>query len=608
MLMQRLREFALQDPELQRDLQDPTYERAPVRWVIQIDRDGHFLGLNERIGENKRPLEGEIPKTGKRNSPDQANLAVDTTNYVLGPCSSIAKQDTKKAQISHESFKKLLKEAAQSTGDPGLAACVAFYDGPGNLGALCKALEGQKATEGDRFAFALSSEPGWICQRPAARRFWAAYIVERVAQIAGRAKGRSQLLRCLCCGEAREIADRHRTAIKGVPGGQPTGTSLISFDKDAFRSYGWEFSFNSPVCVECAEIYTRALNKLLRRDNSPRTRLDESGVAILFWTIGGDSFSIADLLEQPDTRAVEELMRAARTGRMPATIEPSAFCVLAVSGAGGRVLVRQWLDMTVQQAQRNLAQWFEDLAIVAYIDQKDDKGNVLVERGRRALPPGLHLIVRGLAGEGKDTSREQHLVPDLLRAALTGGPLPQSALVMALERLAAEIGKRDLGGPRIGPARMGLIRATLNRMERIYGGGERPMTEQLDHEQQSPGYLCGRLLALLEGVQYQAVGDVGADIVDRFYGRAAASPVSAFPILMRLAQSHLRTLRRDKPGLAVTFDRQIAEICQRLGKDFPVSLTLPEQGRFALGYYHQRAAGFARGAEKEVAAEETATA
>jgi len=116
------------------------------------------------------------------------------------------------------------------------------------------------------------------------------------------------------------------------------------------------------------------------------------------------------------------------------------------------------------------------------------------------------------------------------------------------------------------------------------------------------------LLALLEGVQYQAVGDVGADIVDRFYGRAAASPVSAFPILMRLAQSHLRTLRRDKPGLAVTFDRQIAEICQRLGKDFPVSLTLPEQGRFALGYYHQRAAGFARGAEKEVAAEETATA
>jgi CRISPR-associated protein Csd1 len=608
MLMRRLREFAFQDPDLQRDLQNPMFEHAPVRWVIQIDRSGRFLGLTERKGEKNRPLEGEIPKTGRRNRSKQANLAVDTANYVVGPCENIAKQNKEKAKISHESFKKLLKEAATATGDPGLQACAGFYDDPGNLDALCKALAGQKATEGDRFAFALSGEAGWVCQRSAARQFWGVYRTQEIGRVSGRVKGGTDLTRCLCCGEAKQIADRHRTPIKGVPGGQQTGTSLISFDKDAFCSYGWEFSFNCPVCVDCAEVYTRALNKLLRRDNSPRTRLDESGVAILYWTIGGEAFPLADLFERPDPRAVEELMLAARTGRMPATIEPSAFCVLAVSGAGGRVMVRQWLDMTVQQAQRNLAQWFDDLAIVAYIDQKDDRGNVLVERGKRALPPSLNLIVRGLASEGKDVSRQQHLVPDLLRAALAGGPLPQAALALALERLAAEIGNRDLGGPRIGPARMGLIRATLNRMERIYGGGSRPMAEQLDPQQESPGYLCGRLLALLEGVQYQAVGDVGADIVDRFYGRAAASPVSAFPILMRLAQSHLRTLRRDKPGLAVMFDRQISEICQRLGRDFPVSLTLPEQGRFALGYYHQRAAGFARGAEKEVAAEEIATA
>ena len=133
------------------------------------------------------------------------------------------------------------------------------------------------------------------------------------------------------------------------------------------------------------------------------------------------------------------------------------------------------------------------------------------------------------------------------------------------------------------------------------------MSEGLDEGQRSPGYLCGRLLAVLEGVQYAAVGDVGADIVDRFYGRAASAPASAFPILMRLAQSHLRTLKRDKPGLAVTLEREIQQIASGLpaSSSFPAFLPLEEQGRFALGFYHQKAVRFTRQSVEELAAAAT---
>lgn len=114
----------------------------------------------------------------------------------------------------------------------------------------------------------------------------------------------------------------------------------------------------------------------------------------------------------------------------------------------------------------------------------------------------------------------------------------------------------------------------------------------LDPENDDQAYLCGRLLATLEAVQYAGVGDVGANIIDRFYGKASTAPALVFGQLLTLAQSHLGAINND--GQRVSLDKEVSGIVAQLGTGFPKTLTLEEQGRFAIGYYHQSQSYFTR--------------
>ena len=107
----------------------------------------------------------------------------------------------------------------------------------------------------------------------------------------------------------------------------------------------------------------------------------------------------------------------------------------------------------------------------------------------------------------------------------------------------------------------------------------------LDSENHSPAYRLGRLFATLEKVQEEASPGLNATIRERYYGAASSTPVSVFTTLLRLKNHHLAKLTNR--GRAINFERLIGEIMGGLS-DFPRHLTLPEQGRFALGYYHQR--------------------
>ncbi|MGI8551101.1 MAG: type I-C CRISPR-associated protein Cas8c/Csd1 [Dehalococcoidia bacterium] len=598
MLIQRLRQYAEQ--ELAAELESTAFEEAPVRWLITIDGKGSFLGLTDRTGEDKRVGPSTIPKIGVRTVGVVPNLAVDNVNYVLGPTEGMEGNELRKVRKQHAAFQELLRQATVATEDAGLDACVAFYADTRNVEAVRAELRERDSKPVDRYAFMLAEDNGLlVCRRPAAVDFWNTHSDARTAArgakpaVASRKADspkdgpeRPGVGRCLCCGQEQPLADRHMTKIRPVPDGQQAGTSLVSFNEEAFESYGWKAAYNSPTCNDCVEAYARALNRLLRRDGSPRTRIDESGVAILYWTIGGDSLDLNDWLEQPDPERVRDLLRAPRTGSVPGAIDSGAFCTLALSGSGGRVMIRQWLDLTIEEARANLADWFDDLELI--VARRQSRGNVVLrEAGQPALPPGLWTLLDALARDRKEIPK--NLPPELVRVALTGGPLPTWVLAAAVRRMAVERGAADAW---TAPARLGLIRAALNRAPGSKGAQR--MNQGLDREQMSSGYLCGRLLAVLEGVQYAAVGDVGADIVDRFYGRAATAPRAAFPILLRLAQSHLRTLGRDKPGLRVNLERELQEIAGKLpGRTgFPAFLPLEEQGRFALGFYHQKAERF----------------
>lgn len=114
--------------------------------------------------------------------------------------------------------------------------------------------------------------------------------------------------------------------------------------------------------------------------------------------------------------------------------------------------------------------------------------------------------------------------------------------------------------------------------------------QQLDSNETHPAYLCGRVFAVIEAAQRAALGDVGATITDRYFGAASSAPAYVLGKLVSDARkAHFGKLRRQRPAVYHALDQRLTEVIGKL-KAFPVTLTLEEQGRFVLGYYHQRAA------------------
>jgi CRISPR-associated protein Csd1 len=176
----------------------------------------------------------------------------------------------------------------------------------------------------------------------------------------------------------------------------------------------------------------------------------------------------------------------------------------------------------------------------------------------------------------------------LVHAALKGGPVPESVLAACLGRLRVE------GSDGFRPARMALIKLTLLRRD-VH------VTATLNEEETHPAYVCGELLAVFEQIQYAALGDVNATVTDKFFGTFSAAPAVVLGRLYANAQNHLRKLRGDKPGAYVSLDRLLTEVSTKLAAPPQGQLSLHDQGRFALGYYHQKAKRFEEIAERKAA-------
>ncbi len=254
-------------------------------------------------------------------------------------------------------------------------------------------------------------------------------------------------------------------------------------------------------------------------------------------------------------------------------MDTTPFYATAFSASGARVAVRDWLETTVENAKQNLARYF--------------KLQQIVERdGSQGRPYGLYPLA---ACTVRDANKE--LPPNvpqlLLHVALKGGHLPRTLLYQAAKRNRAE---RFVTRPRAALIKMVLLsqEGELNQEDNM---------TQLDASSQNPAYLCGRLLAVLESLQYAALGEVGANVTDRFYGTASSAPASVFGVLLRRARAHLEKLRKEKKGAHIALDARLREVAQQL-TSFPKALTWEEQGLFSLGYYHQRAEDFRAAKER----------
>lgn len=585
MLVQALAEYA--DNYLADELNDAAWEMKPVPWLLEISHQGTFLYATQRMKMETRgkkqvqvPMQMSVPRSPvNRNSGEHPLLGTDDIIYVLGVGAWTPNKDAdkEKAEKHHDAFVALVTEAAADTQDAGLASCVDFYANAEEVEKARNAL--REAKPGTLVALSVG-EP--LAERKAVNAFWRKHYQAEFDQRMEGIDGE-----CMISGKLGPIAPTHEK-IKGVSslGGQAAGVALMSFDKEAFRSYGWEQNRNSPVSPNRALAYVLAINDLLKPVKKPyKGRKDIAGIGFLYWLKNPADLNVIDIMDVADPDQVKSLLSFDPREEL----DTNRFYMVAVSGNGGRLRVRHWTDLALTQVKANLKDWHRQLR-VEYPQYEGEEPN----------PVRLWQLLYALDRDGEP---DEHSVLALLRRGIERLPLGYSVLSTALTRLRHPGGNdsKDKAGDKkndpMSLARLrvpiGLIRMCINDLFRQQKG-MKEMSEGLDSTCAIPAYVCGRLMAEFENLQRSSSEtEVNSSIMDRYFALASTYPAVAFPKIESLAQKHLRKLRRDKPAAAYAIDGRLQELHSLLqpsaGGAYPGKLGLDGQGLFALGYYHQKA-------------------
>lgn len=587
MILQALKEYYDRKPDLPRY----GFEEKELAYVITLDKKGNPVSVEstyEGSGKDRRAKRFLVPVSVKRSVGIAANLLWDNPEYALGVVLKGKKRSTSKSSDDVNSrvaeqnaaFRRRIEDLGV-TGDEGLEAVLKFLRLPNRAELL--AAFGTTWTdllkEGAYLSFKLAGDPGLVLGR-------AAVTNSIQAGLSRRGGGKTI---CLVSGET-EPTKRLHDAIKGVWGAQTSGANIVSFNLEAFCSFGKEQGDNSPVGEGAAFAYTTALNHLLARDS--RQRLQVGDASTVFWAEKATAFEeqIVSFFCEPqkddpdrNARAVESLFRSPQSGTPPDADDSTRFYVLGLAPNASRIAIRFWIVNTVAGMAGNIRQHFEDLRITHG------------PRDRDAV--SIFRLLLTTASQSKAENIVSNLAGDTMRAILEGMPYPQTLLQAAIRRIRAE---HDIPHPRAA-----LIKACINRKTRYANPSEKEeLKVSLDYGNTSIGYRLGRLFAMLEKIQQDANPGINATIRDRFYGAASSTPVTVFGNLMRLMNHHMAKVEKEKPGLAVVRKQLLGEVMSGI-PDFPAHLGMEEQGRFAIGYYHQMQKFFEKKAEsttnKEVA-------
>ena len=547
------------DPDPARRLPAFGLEDKEIPFIIELTAEGRPLGIvDTRQGDGKKKLARryQVPKGIKRSSGIAANLLWDTAEYVLG-LDTRGKPERVAEQLA--AFRQRIADLPETSRlDAGIQALESFYANYGQT-ALVDDPAWPEILEGNPvLTFRLHNDGDLICQRPA---------VVTGCQSDEDAGGEKAM--CLVTGQSAPT-ERLHTVIKGVWGAQSSGATLVSFNLDAFSSFNKEQGDNAPVSPLAAFAYTTALNHLL--DRNSRQRFQVGDTSTVFWLQKEDaeaeSVFAAIFGEQDDPDARTELVRgvmaAVQSGQFDGGRGENRFFVLGLAPNAARISIRFWHAAPLHEIALRIRQWFADLK--------------MARSGKDPEFPSLFRLLAACAQQGKADNIPPNLGGDIMRAILAGSPFPASWLNAAVQRCRAEQNVTYL--------RAAAIKSCLNRSRRNPDSSFiQEFFEMLDPANTSPAYRLGRLFAALEKIQEEASPGLNATIRDRYYGAASSTPVAVFTTLLRLKNHHLAKLTNR--GRAVNFERLLGDIMGGLS-DFPKHLSLPEQGRFALGYYHQR--------------------
>ena len=560
---------------------DPDVHMAPsgfewkeIPFVIEIDVQGNPVQIEDTYGDEgkrKRAKAFLVPQGAKKSVNIAANLLWGTGEYVLGipDQKKLADQQSKRKKAQYrdrleemrKAFVDKIRGLSESVhDDPAIRAVVKFCER-----SPCEALEKWKEVweqirmTNPNMTFRLHGDIDLVCQRQKVREYINAdQAMDSTGEL------------CLVTGEMDEI-ERLHAAIKGVWGAQTSGANIVSFNLDAFNSYGKTQGANSPVGKRVAFSYTTALNYLLRKDSPQRLQVGDASV--VFWadrhaeleTLTRDIFGEPPK-DDPDrnVRAVTSLYRAIDQGLLKNDDGKAKFFALGLSPNAARIAIRFWHYGTVAEMAGRIKRHFDDLAI---------------ERSPHDSPYlSLFRLLVAVATQGKADNIPPNLGGEVMRSILADLPYPQTLLSAAVRRIRAE---HEVTYPRAA-----LIKACINRATHYSNlAVKEEISMSLDEANTNVGYQLGRLFAVLEKIQEEANPGINATIRDRYYGAASSTPVTVFSTLLKLKNHHLSKL--ENRGRAVNLEKRIGAIMDGID-DFPAQLILENQGRFAIGYYHQR--------------------
>lgn len=551
------------------------YTTEKISFCIVLSADGSVVDIIDLRKDGKTAKEMAVPRSFKRpgNLP-KPFFTWDKSSMTIGLAMDKKTKQVIEKPDHRQVFRGFHEKALAETDDAGLLALLAFLqrDTPAQEWNT----DENKRLIDTNIVFATEEDirlRRYLHDRPAVRDLWASMVDA----------GQGEAGTCLVTGKEMPISRIH-PAIKGVQGAQSSGASMVSFNLAASESYGHEQGLNAPVSEASAAAYAAALNAMLARDSGHRIQIGDA--TTVFWAdasaVGeeaaeaaeeGFAFVVSPPIPEDDGEAAKiramlaEVARGRAIADLTPNVNPATRCyVLGLSPAMSRLSVRFWQVGTFSQFAHHIEQHWRDLYIEPY--------------PWRTGPAAWALAYEvALLREAKNIS--PLLGGEIMRAILTGSRYPMTLLSSVIIRIRAD---SDVSGQRAA-----IIKACLQRNARLDGAEGVPVS--LDKDDPNPAYRLGRLFAVLEFVQYKALGDkINATIRDKFFASASATPAGVFPTLIKNSMNHLSLLRKDnKNGW---LEMEIGKILETFGSGFPKTLRIEDQGRFTVGYYHQRQSYF----------------
>ena len=541
--------------------------KAKVSYAVNLSSDGKIQGIISLKEEKERgkkkvwvPRQIKVPEMVTRSSGVSANFLCDNSKYILGIDADGTNQRV--LDCFEAAKEKHLSLLCETEGEMAEAVRNFFETWDPEKAAECAEIKErwEDLTDGGNLIFCMGIN--YAQDDPFIQETW------ENARNESSEDGKTGI--CLVTGKEAEITRIHKT-IKGVPGAQSSGAALVSFNAPAFESYGKEQSYNAPVGKYAEFAYTTALNYLL---NQREYTFQLGDSMIVFWAESAEKeyqaafFGAAD--PKPDNQEeIKGIFDNLKKG-MPVSIgnftlnRDQRFYILSLAPNAARLSVRFFYQDSFGNILKNLSAHYERMSIV-----------------KPSWESREYLGVRDMLSEtvnqnSKDKSPVPNMAAFVLQAILSGARYPESLYTDVLIRIRVEHGTITWG-------RAGIIKAYLIR-NGSWKEGENYMG--LNEESRETAYVLGRLFSVLESIQMEANPGIKATIHDRYFNSACATPASIFPVLIKLKNSHMKKLEREKGGAKVYYEKLLTELMGKLD-EYPKRLSLEEQGKFILGYYHQ---------------------